>query len=238
MWFPTEYTWPRVTFPAHNWICWAPIVSTCETSLPTYCDASYQNHYQINGERIQAPAPAVLDEDLPKEQSKIKSEEFPVQKLSRQDNTERTVERTTSDLEKPIKFKRIAQECLDGQRHDRNIESNTLKLFLKFVRTDLEKDLSAVEGIILGADSSCSKEQFLKDLNSNLSPSINYVKTSAIYKICQGDSTFSKLFRIVFKSFFLTIIHLLSAKKARTNRAVRNDQVRAGRMIMARLLLN
>ena len=111
---------------------------------------------------------------------------------------------------------------------------------LKYLRTEIKTENCMVGRLIKKLKIKYSAEQFLTDLNSAISPKLNYVRPCLIEEICKGnnESTFSLLFRICLKEFFTKEIHTISTKPVRTNRFVRREQIRAGRRLLDLLFLD
>ena len=123
----------------------------------------------------------------------------------------------------------------DG-RKDRNIESNLWKAFLKFLRVYVCDEETCVSRIIrVGGLLGYSEERFLFELQKAVPLDINYIRTCGMKKIFVGSSEFSQVFRIAYRHFFRTNIHLLNSSRKAKNLVIRKEHLKAARLLVRKV---
>ena len=98
------------------------------------------------------------------------------------------------------------------QTENRNLTSNTLKLYLREVRTNNSLAYQSLETILLEEKVSWSVKEFIKTLNKCLPPKKNYISLKEVKEVIEGKNSGKVFGRILKKSltdFYERQIHKL-----------------------------
>ena len=87
-----------------------------------------------------------------------------------------------------------------------------------------------------------SPEEFVHTLNQRINPNATYIRPCVIKALCrpkgedEKEKSFSLILRITLEDFFKYRVHLMNIRPVRTTRAVRWEQIKAGRRILVIVL--
>jgi hypothetical protein len=132
------------------------------------------------------------------------------------------------------------------QTANRNLCSNTWKVYLKQLR-DLSSETHLNLAKIIQRNSlAISLEQFMSHLNRHFPPSTTYISSESVRRACgraikleysEEADNFAKLLRISICRFYTYEIYAVNIKSIRTTRKIRNQQIKQGKIFVRELFV-